>query len=243
MKLSGKTALVTGGGTGIGRAVALALAAEGCRVAITGRREDKLRETAAVFVGQPPILCRAADVSDASQVVKLVAWAEKELGQVDILVNNAGINVRDRSLAQLSIEDWEAMHKINASGPFYCMRAVLPGMRKRGDGLIINISSTAGKRASLLGGVGYSAAKFAASALGLTAALEEGKHGIRVSTIYPGEVNTPILDGRPVPVSDEHRRRILQPEDVAAAVLLIACLPPRAHVAEMVIKPTSQDFA
>ncbi|MFO0899376.1 MAG: SDR family oxidoreductase [Pirellulales bacterium] len=243
MKLSGKTAVVTGGGTGIGKAVALALAAEGCRVAIVGRREDKLRETAAAFKGEPAILCRAADVADAAQVEQLFAWADKELGKVDILVNNAGINVRDRTMAQLSIDDWEAMHRVNASGPFYCMRAVLPGMRKRGDGLIINISSTAGKRASLLGGVGYSAAKFAASALGLTAALEEGKNGIRVTTIYPGEVNTPILDGRPTPVSDEHRRRILQPDDLAAAVLMVACLPPRAHVAEMVIKPTTQDFA
>ena len=136
MKLSGKTAVVTGGGTGIGKAVALALAAEGCRVAIVGRREDKLRETAAAFKGEPAILCRAADVADAAQVEQLFAWADKELGKVDILVNNAGINVRDRTMAQLSIEDWEAMHRVNASGPFYCMRAVLPGMRKRGDGRV-----------------------------------------------------------------------------------------------------------
>jgi NADP-dependent 3-hydroxy acid dehydrogenase YdfG len=123
------------------------------------------------------------------------------------------------------------------------MRAVLPAMRQRRDGLIINISSTAGKRAALLGGVAYNASKFALSALGVTAALEEGKNGIRVSNIYPGEVDTPILERRPVPVTAEHRARILQPEDVAAAAVMIACLPPRAHVLELVIKPVTQDFA
>jgi NADP-dependent 3-hydroxy acid dehydrogenase YdfG len=107
----------------------------------------------------------------------------------------------------------------------------------------VNICSIAGKRASVLGGVAYSASKFAMTALGGTVALEEGRHGIRVTTIFPGEVETPILDRRPVPVSAEHRARILQPADVADAVLMIACLPPRAHVPELIIKPTSQDYA
>jgi NADP-dependent 3-hydroxy acid dehydrogenase YdfG len=123
------------------------------------------------------------------------------------------------------------------------MRAVLPQMRQRHDGLIVNISSTSGVRATLLGGVGYSASKFAVSALGIAAALEEGKNGIRITNVYPGEVETPILDRRPTPVSAEHRARILQPEDVAAAVVMVACLPPRAHVAELLIKPTTQDHS
>jgi NADP-dependent 3-hydroxy acid dehydrogenase YdfG len=159
------------------------------------------------------------------------------------LVNSAGVNVLRRSLAELSLEDWDAMLQVNASGAFYCLRAALPEMRQRRDGLIVNISSIAGIRSSLLGGIGYTASKFAMSAMGITAAREESKYGIRVTNIYPGEVDTPILEKRPTPVSDEHRARILQPDDVAAAVVMIACLPPRAHVSELVIKPTSQDFA
>ena len=144
---------------------------------------------------------------------------------------------------ELVPEDWDLILKINATGAFNCMRAVLPQMRERQDGIIINISSIAGKRAGLLGGVAYNASKFAMSALSTTAGIEEKDNGIRVTTVYPGEVETPILDDRPVPVSAEHRQKILQPEDVAAAVLMIVQLPPRAHVPELVIKPTSQAYS
>lgn len=238
-----KTALVTGGGTGVGRAVALALAGEGCRVAVSGRREEKLLETAALRRGEPRILTSHADVADRSSVERLFAWAARELGPIDILVQCAGINVRRRALAELDPEDWERVLAVNASGAFYCMRAVLPQMRERRDGLIVNVSSVAGKRASVLGGVAYSASKFALTALGTCAGLEEGKNGIRISNIYPGEVNTPILDARPVPVSAEYRASILQPEDVAAAVVMLAHLPARARIPEIVITPTTQAWA
>jgi NAD(P)-dependent dehydrogenase (short-subunit alcohol dehydrogenase family) len=242
MKLQGKTALITGGATGIGLGIAIGLAQEGCRVAIVGRREDKLRDAAAKYKGQPPLLTHAADVADLKSVEALFRWTKAELGPLDILVNSAGVNVVQRSLKELSTEDWDYLMRVNASGAFYCLRAVLPEMRERKGGLIVNISSIAGKRSSLLGGIGYTASKFAMTALGVTAAREVAEDGIRVTNIYPGEVETPILDKRPVPVSAEHRARILQPEDVAAAVLMIACLPPRAHIPELVIKPTSQDY-
>ena len=132
---------------------------------------------------------------------------------------------------------------INTTGVYDCIRCVLPAMRKRRDGLIVNICSTAGKRASMLAGVAYCASKFAVSALSATVALEEGKNGIRVTSICPGEVETPILEDRPVKPTAEHRAKMLQPEDVAAAVLMIACLPPRAHIAELIIKPVVQDYA
>jgi NAD(P)-dependent dehydrogenase (short-subunit alcohol dehydrogenase family) len=241
--LANKTALVTGGGTGIGQGIAWALAGAGCRVAVAGRREDKLLETVRGFKGEPGLVHHTVDVADHKSVEALFAWADKTLGRVDILVNNAGINIAKRKMGELSIEDWDKLLAVNASGVYYCIRAVLPQMRERKDGLIVNISSVAGKRASVLGGVAYSASKFAATALGMTAALEEGNHGIRITNVYPGEVETPILDQRPVPVSAEHRARILQPEDLGAAVLMVACLPPRAHVAEMIIKPTSQAYA
>ncbi|MBS0209621.1 MAG: SDR family oxidoreductase [Planctomycetes bacterium] len=242
MRLSGKTAVVTGGGSGIGLAIAEALANEGCRVAIAGRDDAKLKKAASAFKGKQPLLTHAADVGDLASVERLFAWAKKELGQIDILVCSAGVNVQKRLMAELSPEDWEAMMRINATGSFYCLRTVLPEMRSRKDGLIVNISSISGKRAAILGGVGYNASKFAATALGTTVSREEGPNGIRVTNIYPGEVDTPILEQRPSPVSDEHRARILRPSDVADAVLMVACLPPRAHVAEIVIKPTWQDY-
>ncbi len=243
MTLTGKTVLITGGGTGIGAGAALALAREGCRVAISGRREDKLREVAAAFDGQPGILYRVADVGDRQSATDLVAWAEQELGQIDIVVQSAGVNIVKRRLAELDPADWDKLISVNATGAYNVMHAALPAMRKRKDGLFINISSTSGKRAGLLGGVAYSASKFAMAALGTCAALEFGEEGIRVTSIFPGEVDTPILDQRPVKVSDEHRARILKPEDVAAAIVMIANLPPRAHVAELIIKPTHQGYA
>lgn len=242
MDLEGKTALITGGGTGIGRGIALALAREGCRVAVSGRREEPLAQTASLAVGPHPVLCRAADVADRDAVRALVSWATGSLGRIDILVNSAGSNVKNRLMADLDPEGWDRILQINATGAFNCIHAVLPAMRERRDGLIVNISSTAGKRASLLGGTAYAASKFAMSALGTAVGAECREEGVRVSNIYPGEVNTPILDRRPRPVSDEHRARILQSEDVAAAVLMICKLPPRANVCEMVIKPTTQEF-
>ncbi len=242
MDLKSKTALVTGGGTGIGAAIAVALAREGCRTAICGRRQDKLRETAATFRGQPPILCRAADVADRQSVADLVAWADKQLGRIDILVNAAGVNIARRSMAELDPADWDLLLAVNATGAYNCLRAVLPQMRQRRDGLVINISSIAGKRTGPLGGVAYNASKFAMSALGMTVGAEEKDNGIRVTNIYPGEVDTPILEHRPVKVTDEHRARILQPEDVAAAAMMAVHLPSRAHVPELIIKPTTQAY-
>ncbi len=240
--IAGKRVLVTGGGTGIGAAAAIALADAGCRVVITGRREDKLREVAATASGSTPIAYRAADVSERDDVAPLFAWIDAELGGLDILVNSAGINVAKRKVAELAPEDWDKLMQVNATGAFNCIHAALPGMRSRKDGVIINICSVAGVRANPLGGLAYNASKFAMRALGLTVGEEERDNGIRVTNIHPGEVETPILDQRPVPVSAEHRARILQPADLAAAVLMVAQLPPRARVPELIMIPTSQSF-
>lgn len=244
MQLQDKTALVTGGGTGIGAGIAMGLARAGCRVAITGRREEKLREVADAFRKSDggELLVHASDVADRDSVQELFEWADGELGRVDILVNSAGINVPKRKMAELDPADWDKLIQVNATGAYNTIRAVLPQMRERKDGLIINISSIAGLRASLLGGVAYSASKFAMTVLGTCVGLEERENGIRVTNVYPGEVETPILDARPNPVSAEHRARILQPEDIAAMVVTVASLPPRAHVPDLVIKPTTQEF-
>jgi NAD(P)-dependent dehydrogenase (short-subunit alcohol dehydrogenase family) len=242
-RLEGKTCLVTGGGTGIGLGIAMALAREGCRVAIAGRRKEPLEAACRQYEGQPPLVSHTVDVGDLASVEELFEWSMATLGPLGILVNSAGTNIRRRSMAELDPADWDKVLSINASGAYYCIRAALPVMRARHDGLIVNISSIAGIRSSLLGGLAYTASKFAMTALGTTIGREEAQHGIRVTNVYPGEVATPLLDTRPVQVSAEHRAKILQPEDVAAAVVMVACLPARAHVSDLVIKPTSQDHA
>jgi NAD(P)-dependent dehydrogenase (short-subunit alcohol dehydrogenase family) len=243
MTLEGKGVLVTGGGSGVGRAVALRLAREGCRVAVAGRREQSLRETAAAFEGQPAIGWRAADVADRSSVERLFEWAAKDFGPVDILVLSAGINTPRRAMVEIDPDAWDAVLAVNASGAFYCVHAVLPEMRRRRSGLIVNISSASGKRGTVLGGAAYSASKFAMSALGICAGLEEARHGIRVTNIYPGEIDTPILDLRPVPVTPEHRAGMLKPDDVAEAVVFVARLPQHARVPELVMVPLQQAWA
>jgi NADP-dependent 3-hydroxy acid dehydrogenase YdfG len=183
------------------------------------------------------------DVADRASVAELFRWATAQLGRIDILVANAGVNFPRRTMADMAAETWDQTLGVNATGVYNCVREVLPQMRERRDGLIVIISSTSGKRAAMLGGVAYCASKFAATALATTVALEEGRNGIRVTSIFPGEVETPILDHRPVVPTAEQKALMLQSEDVAAAVLMVAALPPRAHVAELIIKPTVQDYA
>lgn len=242
MNLRGKTALITGGGTGIGQAIAQAYATAGANVVITGRREEKLKETVAAIGGDNPVQPYPADVANRDEVGALVAWTNRQFGQIDILVNNAGVNVVKRQVAELTPEAWNYIMEVGATGVFNTIHAVLPQMRSRQDGLIILISSLAGVRPSPLGGAAYSAAKQAANALMKVLAVEEKDNGIRATIIAPGEVNTPLLDDRPVKVSDEHKARILQPADVAAAALFVATLPPHAHVPELLIKPVTQMF-
>jgi NAD(P)-dependent dehydrogenase (short-subunit alcohol dehydrogenase family) len=240
--LAGKRALVTGGGSGIGLGIAVALAAEGCRVAIAGRRLEVLRDAAATWLGQPPILVHEVDVAERASVERLYAWAAKELGPIDILVNAAGVNIKNRLMSNMTPPDWDRVLAINATGVYNCMYFVLPQMRERKDGLIVNISSISGKRAAALGGVAYNASKFAMSALGTSVSNEEVPNNIRVTNVYPGEVDTPILEHRPQPVSAERRAKMLLPEDIAGLIVAIAKLPPRAHVPELIVKPTTAEF-
>ncbi|MGI6417217.1 MAG: SDR family oxidoreductase [Thermoguttaceae bacterium] len=242
MEIRGKRVLVTGGGSGIGLGIVRALAAEGCRVAICGRNRERLEQAAAAWQGEPGILTRACDVADRQSVRAMFDWIAEQLGGLDILVNSAGVNVARRTFDQLDPADWDKMLGTNASGAFNCLHFALPGMRRQGGGLVVNISSIAGKRASKLAGTGYCASKFAMTALGAAVGLEESEHGIHVTNIYPGEVNTPILAERPVPVPPEKRAKMLLPEDIAAMVVALAKLHPRARVHELVITPLYQEY-
>jgi NAD(P)-dependent dehydrogenase (short-subunit alcohol dehydrogenase family) len=241
-KLAGKTALITGGGSGIGLATAKLFLGEGARVAITGRDAGKLERAAAGLQGGDRLMWHAADVAIAEQVEELVQAVTKKFSRIDILVNNAGTNIKDRMFRQLTPETWKLLLGANLEGAFFCARAVLPQMRERKDGLIINVNSIAGKRANPLGGAAYAAAKFALRGLMTALAAEEKGSGVRISSIYPGEVNTPILDARPTPVDEAYRQAILQSEDVAAAVLFVATLPPRVIVPEIVMTPSGYAF-
>ncbi len=159
-----------------------------------------------------------------------------------MVVNAAGLNVPGRLLADSTGEEWDKVMAANATGTFNVLKAAVPAMQARGDGLCVNVSSVAGVRALLLGGIPYAASKFAVTSVGLALATELKDSGVRVTNIYPGEVETPILDNRPEPPGPERRALMLQPEDVAAAVLLAATLPARANVLELTIKPTVQEF-
>jgi NADP-dependent 3-hydroxy acid dehydrogenase YdfG len=237
------TALISGAGSGIGRGISQALDALGLRLALIGRDLIKLDQTRDILAkGRKSALALSCDVSDGIAVKAVVQQVQREFGSIDVLVCNAGTNVRNRSLEALSPEDWQKMIDVNLTGPFNLVHHVLPGMRQRKNGLVIQICSISGIRASTLGGAGYSASKFGQSALGICLGREEGQNGIRSTVIYPGEVNTPILDARPVPVGPERRQAILQPDDIAAAVRFLVELHPRARVPELVITPTVDDF-
>ena len=238
-----QTAVVTGAGSGIGRGVAEALVKAGLRVALVGRSRDKLEQTKALLDSpEDRVLVAPCDVTDGDAVAEMAKLVEAAFGSIDVLVCNAGTNVKNRALDVLTPEDWDAMIRTNLTGPYHLIRAILPGMRARKDGLVIQICSLSGLRASTLGGAGYSASKFGQAALGLCLGREFREEGIRSTVIYPGEVNTPILDARPVPVPPERKAAILQPEDVAAAVSFLVELHPRARVPELVLTPTVDDF-
>ena len=236
-RFSGKKVLITGGGSGVGQAAARMFADEGAAVAIVGRDAAKLADTA---TGRPDMVTVAADVTDPAAVDAMVAAVLKTFGHIDILVNNAGTNIKARRMRELTVENWNKVVRTNLDGAFFCIKAVLPGMIERKDGLIINVNSVSGKRPYPLAGVGYAAGKFGLHALAGCLASEEMENGIRVSSIYPGEIDTPILSERPTPVSAEQRAKILKAEDVANAILFVASLPPHVSVPELIIKPTSQ---
>ena len=239
--LAKQVCLVTGGSSGIGLATVKRLLQQGARVAIAGRSAEKLAAAAKQLAGDN-FATYPVDVADADAVQKMVDAVVARWGGIDLLVNNAGLNIKKRTMRELTPESWNLLIRTNLDGAFYCIHAVLPVMRRQQRGLIINISSVAGKRAGPLGGAGYAASKFGMSALGICLGAEEKDAGIRVCNIYPGEVDTPILENRPQPVTLEQRQSILQPDDVAAAVEFVACLPERVSVPELVIKPAAQVY-
>ena len=243
-ELKGKVAWVTGGGSGIGLAGAKALAAAGAHVVISGRtartNESALVELKKLGSAEALLL----DVGDRAAVERTAADIEKRHGRIDILVTSAGTNIGGgkRNFATMDLDGWDDVVRINQNGLFYCCHAVIPGMRKRKDGLIINISSWAGRYASVLTGPAYNATKRAVIAISESINMEECAHGIRATSILPGEVATPIMEKRPVPPSAEERARMAQAEDFGSAILFVATMPARTTVNELIMAPTWNRF-
>jgi len=245
MSLAGKVVVVTGGGTGIGLGIAKSFLEAGCKLVITGRRLEKLEHAkSGLSEDSDPqnIEIHTCDVSNRNAVEQLFAKISLRHPFVDVLVNSAGVNIPNRTMQTMTPDQWDQLLAINATGAYNCIYQVLPSMRAKNDGLILNVSSVAGKRALTLGGIAYAASKFAMTALGTAIANEVANESVRVTNLYPGEVNTPILENRPKPVSDEQKSKMVQPEDIGALMVAIAKLPPRAHVPEIILKPTVQEY-
>ena len=239
--LDKQVAIVTGGGSGIGRSTALHLAKEGARVVVVGRRKGPLNEVVAeIKSAGGQAWARTVDLEKREQMQELVRWTEAEVGAVGILVNNAGASSRVRNIRWIEQDDWEQTLAVNLTAVYVLMQAVLPGMLNAGGGTVITVSSLAALRPSMLGGAPYGAAKAGVRNLMGFMHANFRNHNIRSTTILPGEVNTPIMDTRVRPPSAEERAAMVDPDDVARAVLLCCTLPPRTTIEELVISPTLQ---
>ncbi len=233
-----KTAVVTGAGSGVGQAVALGLARQGWRVALVGRRRGPLQSTveqAGKFAARL-IVC-PCDIRDAAAVAKMGRSVLKQFKTVAALVNAAGTNAPKRSLKELSLADYERMLDTNLNGAYYCAQAFLPAMRAQQSGTIVNIVSDAAKQASAKAGPAYVMSKFGLAGLTQSINAEEKAGGIRACAIFPGDIDTPLLNLRPNPPPAEARQKMLQPEDIAACVLFALQLPERAIVEEILVRP------
>ncbi|MFD3270044.1 3-ketoacyl-ACP reductase [Paenibacillus dendritiformis] len=226
--LANKTALITGAGKGIGKALAVALAKEGTHLGLIARTQSDLEALKAELAGQydVKVAIAAADVGVQAEVERAVASIQEQLGAIHIVINNAGIASFGK-LVDMPVQEWERIIQVNLMGTYYVTRAVLPGLIAQNEGSIINISSTAGERGFATGSA-YNASKFAV--MGLTEALmqEVRKHNIRVTALTPSTVNTELAVNAGLNIGDEDR--MMQPEDVAELALAALKLPQRVFV-------------
>ena len=241
--LQGKVAWITGGGSGIGQAGAIALAQAGATVVVSGRRTDALADTARQVEAAGGTCTRiAADVADKDGVQRAAQAILTAHGRIDILVASAGMNVPKRYLRHLDAGDWDRVVRANLDGVAYCTLAVLPAMRRQGGGLIIHVGSWLGRWPAYLGGAAYNSTKMAVVAFSHQVNIEEGMHGVRSCVLFPGEVSTPILATRPVPPAAEETARMLQPEDLGRTIRFVAEAPPHVCFNEIVVTPTWNRF-
>ena len=237
-QLVGRLAIVTGGSRGIGLATAIALRSAGAGVLICGRSRDALQTAAARIVtatasaAAGPVATAVADVRHPEQAQRLVASAVAQLGGVDILINNAGVG-RFSPLAELTIDDWRETVDTNLSGVFYCCRAAIPAMKRRGGGWIINVSSLASTH-PFAGGTAYCASKAGLNAFTEALMQEVRRDGIRVSCVLPGSVDTEFAGNEP----SEDAGWKLAASDVAQTVVDLLRHPPRSLPSRVELRPS-----
>lgn len=233
-----KTAVVTGAGSGVGRATALKLALAGWRVALVGRRLEALEETRELAgAARDQLLLCPTDIGQPEAVTQMAAQVLAAFGEVEVLINAAGTNAPQRSLEVLSLADYRAMLATNLDGAYYCVQAFLPGMRNRGSGTIVNVVSDAGKQASPKAGPAYVMSKFGLAGLTQAINAEERGRGVRAIALFPGDIDTPLLAKRPVVPDASARAKMMQPEDIADCALFCVNLPSRVIIEEMLIRP------
>jgi NADP-dependent 3-hydroxy acid dehydrogenase YdfG len=237
-RLTGKVAWVTGAGTGIGEAAALALAEEGATVVLTGRRPGPLGQVAARINQTGKAHVQPADLTDKVQVTKVGEYIKANLGRLDILVNNAGVNIVARHWDKLTPDSIDTLLQGNLTAALYCVTVALPIMRAQQDGLMIHTASMAGRFIGGVSGPIYTVAKHGVVAMSHGLNMQECVNGIRSTVFLPGEVATPILDQRPNPVGPEVRAKMVQSEDCGDLIRYIACMPKHLVMNEVHLAPT-----
>jgi NADP-dependent 3-hydroxy acid dehydrogenase YdfG len=237
---SDRYTLITGASSGIGQATALAFAEAGFPVALVGRSLDRLETIAQQILeqGGKAVPC-AIDLAEVSQVKAQIQALTQSFGPIDILVNNAGIGYT-APLIDTPLADWQQVLNVNLTSVLQCIQAVLPQMRSRRQGTIVNLASIGGKQVFPDWGA-YCVSKFGLVALSKTLSLEERTHGIRVITLCPGAVNTALWDA-PTVHADFDRAAMLTPEVVAQTILQAVQLPPQAVIEELIVMPQGGTF-
>ncbi len=233
-----KVAVITGAGSGVGRAIAQQLAKQDWKLALVGRRADALEETARL-AGLPAdkfLIC-SCDIGNAAAVSDMGKRVLAQFAEVELLVNAAGTNATRRLLNVLSLEDYHAMINTNLNGAYYCVQAFLPQMRAHKSGTIINIVSDAGRQASPKAGPAYVMSKFGLAGLTQSINAEERANGVRACAIFPGDIDTPLLNKRAQPPDAAARSKMLRPEDIANCALFCINFPPNVIVEEIFVRP------
>lgn len=247
--LQGRIALITGGGSGIGLATAQLLAQHGATVIVAGRRPAPLDDAVTAInaistaPNTPAAFAVTADLADPDSAAQLAAHVLAAHGRCDILVNNAGFSSKVRNPRYISAQEWRDVMDVNTTGPLVLTRELLPGMIERGHGDVVLVSSLAAIRPGIMAGVAYSAAKIAGKYYMDVLRDEVRGFGVRCTTVYPGEVDTPILANRPLPPGPAERATMMHSEDIAQAILLAVTLPQRTTLMDISLGATQpRDF-
>ena len=234
--LENKVVWITGAGSGIGQDAAIKLSKLGMKVILSGRNIQTLQDTASKC--DKDTMIKPVDISDKQSVRDLIYALKSEIEHIDVLVNCAGIYIEKRDWDNIDENEWDQVIQTNINGLFYCCKAVIPFMKDKKDGLIINVSSWSGNHVSLLSGVSYTSSKHVLNAMTETINMKYCNLGIRATALCPGEVSTAILDKRPKKLSIEQKSKMLQPDDLGQTIAFLCQMPRHVCINELTISPT-----